>query len=713
MLESLVSWVMLTSFYGAIVGVILLFVKGILRHKISPQWHYALWSILLIKLLFPYGPESTLSIFNLFTQEKGIVEQLGEGAVEKEELIKDREQTTALSVMAPETPTFSEEKINTATGSVNQLEDNWEVNGQAIILYIWLIGVMGVGGTFLISYLQFQRGLHRIPRNQTPYIETLMMACKGELQIKQDIPVIVQDTLSSPALVGVVYPKILLSKEVLTLDEEELKYILLHELAHYKRKDTWVNVFILSFQVIHWFNPILFYCLKCIRQDIELCADDLVIKKLDLKAQKEYGRTLLKVLELIKGEPSLRGALTMASDKKGFQYRIRHIASKEWFVKYRKQVMVSGVLCLLVLSTLLLTSGKQEKLEDVIHLDPKGESNVHDIGIEYARLKGYKPLGENIELPFGDYRLRIQDIYGDTTRIAFHIEVEGIDRAIDQDGLYLELEDKEKKISVVTRSGSDNTSLDVELRTEGHSWGEHETLPITVRLKKQDTILEETRIALPLSKDRLLEGNDYKGGEVSYVTDGFFTLEGVRIDPTMMEVQMSSDIKGRKVKGLYQPILTGDEQGLYNQTPSISGSIGDKAFSQYIIPSAYFDGNSQLLLQAEGYTYTLEEPEPITLHLKDTYPKSYTQGDQTLMIENVYYENGMLHIKFGQEQPIDYLGGIKIEGETKNVGATVRGDEENPETIYMIHTSYKESYDVTLDIHWIAQEKISMSIKLK
>ncbi|MBS5316656.1 MAG: hypothetical protein KHY44_09705 [Clostridiales bacterium] len=43
MLEALWNWVLLTSFYGSVVGVVLLLAKELLGKKITPRWHYALW----------------------------------------------------------------------------------------------------------------------------------------------------------------------------------------------------------------------------------------------------------------------------------------------------------------------------------------------------------------------------------------------------------------------------------------------------------------------------------------------------------------------------------------------------------------------------------------------------------------------------------------------------------------------------------------------
>ncbi len=81
-----------------------------------------------------------------------------------------------------------------------------------------------------------------------------------------------------------------------------------------------------------------------------------------------------------------------------------------------------------------------------------------------------------------------------------------------------------------------------------------------------------------------------------------------------------------------------------------------------------------------------------------------------ILIQNVYYKEGMLHIIFGKDQSIYSLNSAQIADESKFVGMTVQGEEENQEKIYIIHTSYKESYDITLNIDWIATEPINMII---
>ena len=53
---------------------------------------------------------------------------------------------------------------------------------------------------------------------------------------------------------------------MLDLDDDEIEYILLHELSHYKRKDILVNYLMIFLQCIHWFNPFIWYLFKIIKE---------------------------------------------------------------------------------------------------------------------------------------------------------------------------------------------------------------------------------------------------------------------------------------------------------------------------------------------------------------------------------------------------------------------------------------------------------------
>lgn len=70
------------------------------------------------------------------------------------------------------------------------------------------------------------------------------------------------------SIVSLIKIKILIPENMINLSNKELEHILLHELCHLKRKDTLVNCLLLIFQSIHFFNPIIWYLFKKLREDM-------------------------------------------------------------------------------------------------------------------------------------------------------------------------------------------------------------------------------------------------------------------------------------------------------------------------------------------------------------------------------------------------------------------------------------------------------------
>ena len=64
MIALIFAWCLKASFYGAVVGIIVLLLQQLLKNYLAPQWRYLLWLLVLFKLLVPLGPASSVSIFN-------------------------------------------------------------------------------------------------------------------------------------------------------------------------------------------------------------------------------------------------------------------------------------------------------------------------------------------------------------------------------------------------------------------------------------------------------------------------------------------------------------------------------------------------------------------------------------------------------------------------------------------------------------------------
>ncbi|MCH5303424.1 MAG: M56 family metallopeptidase [Ruminococcus sp.] len=104
----------------------------------------------------------------------------------------------------------------------------------------------------------------------------------------------ISDKITSPAVYGIICVKIVLPNRYKNGD---LKYILMHEQAHIKRKDNlWRFIAILTV-CIHWFNPFSWLFLKRFLENIELACDEIVLKLCGEEEKKKYANALLNCAE--------------------------------------------------------------------------------------------------------------------------------------------------------------------------------------------------------------------------------------------------------------------------------------------------------------------------------------------------------------------------------------------------------------------------------
>ncbi len=111
-------------------------------------------------------------------------------------------------------------------------------------------------------------------------------------------------------------------------NETEMRYILLHELSHYKHKDTLAGYFITLANIIYWFNPIVRYSLKEMRNDREIACDTSVLKLLEKDCYTDYGNTLINFAQKI-FLSSFPFSVGISGNMKQMKRRILNIARYE------------------------------------------------------------------------------------------------------------------------------------------------------------------------------------------------------------------------------------------------------------------------------------------------------------------------------------------------------------------------------------------------
>ncbi len=167
----------------------------------------------------------------------------------------------------------------------------------------WLALVWMVGATVMLLRAGIKvAGAENLRRSCQPLDDERMVALVAEARqavgLVRKIRVAVTDKLTSPAVVGVIVPTLILPLSLFTaLTPEQIRFILLHELAHIRRGDYFANLFQLFAEALLFFNPAVWWISQQIRREREVCCDALAIELSGAPA--DYARTLVRVAENI------------------------------------------------------------------------------------------------------------------------------------------------------------------------------------------------------------------------------------------------------------------------------------------------------------------------------------------------------------------------------------------------------------------------------
>lgn len=198
-----------------------------------------------------------------------------------------------------------------------------------LVTGIWLAGVLVMLALIIRSSLRLRTLRKTALPVQSAEINSLYHRCLEEAGIHKAIPVYHTAFLKSPVMAGLLRPCIFLPDH-LTLEyrEPELRYMLLHELQHYKHKDIFIGYLMNLIGILYWFNPIVRYALKEMRIDREIACDTSVLELLEAEDYEAYGNTLINYAEKLSFS-YFSFAAGLGGTMKQMKRRILNIASYE------------------------------------------------------------------------------------------------------------------------------------------------------------------------------------------------------------------------------------------------------------------------------------------------------------------------------------------------------------------------------------------------
>lgn len=164
-----------------------------------------------------------------------------------------------------------------------------------ILFYGYLAGAAAFLLYQGVSYALFRRTVRRWKRDVSRADYAAMLSDTARDLGVSAPEMIVCEAISTPAVTGLLRPRLLLPHE--RYDVQELRYILRHELCHLKRRDMLLKLVLLAANAMHWFNPVVYLMLRQADEDIELACDSAATDGLELPERAAYSRTLLAAVQ--------------------------------------------------------------------------------------------------------------------------------------------------------------------------------------------------------------------------------------------------------------------------------------------------------------------------------------------------------------------------------------------------------------------------------
>ena len=335
MADFMIRFLICNVFISGIIG-ILLIAKRIFKNNLSSRMQYNLWFLLLGLLVVPFIPFRLIGFPQIFSWLGSL-----RGS-------PSSNTGTAMGETIGADPTENVNWMNDFTLSVNSEAPS--IAGY-ILLGIWIVGILAM----IILVIKSSLRLRNLEKSALPLqnkeVRRLYHHCLEEMGIHRDIPVYSTAFLKSPIIVGLLKPCIYLPIHLISdYNESDMRYMLLHELQHYKHHDAIASYLMNLAGVVYWFNPLVWYALKEMRNDREVACDTSVLKMLEEDAYEDYGNTLINFAEKVSLTP-FPFAAGLGGNMKQMKRRIINIASyeKPTFIKRLK-----GMTAFVLISILLL-----------------------------------------------------------------------------------------------------------------------------------------------------------------------------------------------------------------------------------------------------------------------------------------------------------------------------------------------------------------------
>lgn len=277
MFTSLFTDFMMISFTTSLVGIILIMLSSFLGKHYTAKLKYWIWMMLSVRLLLPFNFSfiNTDNSIEIQVPQFLYIDNRIQGPIQGSHVIQN-------NMMVTQHPSES-------VSYMPSLMD--------IVTLVWLIGIVFFLLYHFIGYYLFRKEALRwsseiLNKEASAKIKQVFK----EMNVSSTtMAVLISGKVPNPMLVG--FKKTILFLPHEEYSEDELEFIIKHELVHYKRNDTLYKLLLLFVRAIHWFNPFVWFMVREASREIEMYCDDTVVREQNLSYRKKYCETILSAMK--------------------------------------------------------------------------------------------------------------------------------------------------------------------------------------------------------------------------------------------------------------------------------------------------------------------------------------------------------------------------------------------------------------------------------
>lgn len=284
-----VEWIMRSSALVLLAGIVQLCCRRISAAARHFLWMASIIGLLLLPALMAGIPRwgvlpglSSIESFEAPADEAALVRRNGaNGNGASVDRLKDgtvvqpnsREQLDPSRALNRLTPTTH---ISSLPESVAEGATSSGLSIPSLLLIIWLTGALAFSFRLLVSHWMLRRLTGR-GESAPGDIAVVVSSAEKLLELKAPVRVLLLPENVMPLVWGIRQPTLLLPRVCQSWTTDQLRSVVLHELAHVRRRDLWSQGLVELGRCVYWFHPLYWLAARRCEMERERACDDLVL----------------------------------------------------------------------------------------------------------------------------------------------------------------------------------------------------------------------------------------------------------------------------------------------------------------------------------------------------------------------------------------------------------------------------------------------------